>query len=400
MARHRSEPGATQANSSEPVPKEIESTAPIDHTKPNDTNRDAHTSKEDLNEDPNLDTNARNIKDEVANDQEDVDLKKPQSPMSRSPSPKRSRSPSRSRTPPHTFRRGQDDERRSASPARSRSYSYSRSRSPYSRSRSYSPRRSRRYSRDRSYSRSPSYSRSRSHSPSYTPRSHSYSRSRSYSRSPRSSRYRSYSPSPERRRKQSRGDKSSSPYGKIVIDNVTADIREDHIREIFGGYGRIESVWFSRPNPKIKMLKKLEGYSCYVIFKFPEEANRAEASMDGGMIDGKTVFVRSLAGPKTLSPPPRKPRSRGGNNRNTRRGRAAASSKPKRERRSRKKRAVDTYRPSKRGRSESPEDRRSKRYRDYSPSPNRGDSPGYNRRSYERSRSRSYTPPPRRSSNV
>lgn len=139
--------------------------------------------------------------------------------VSRSPS--RGRSRSRSHTPT------------SAPPAeRSRSRSHSRapthSRSPR---RSISPR---------------SRSNSRSRSPTPVPRegrnghrsiARSVTRSRSPSRGPgnRSYRDRSHSRSLSR---QSRGPQSS----KIVVEKLTKNVTEAHLREIFGSYGQIETL--------------------------------------------------------------------------------------------------------------------------------------------------------------
>ncbi|EUC45931.1 hypothetical protein COCMIDRAFT_4967 [Bipolaris oryzae ATCC 44560] len=129
-----------------------------------------------------------------------------------SPSPARSPSPSRTR-----------------SPSRDRSQTRSPSRSPSPRSgsprRSVSPR-SRSRSRSRTRSRSPrSLSPRRNGRRSYTPNSRSRSRGRSYTRSPTP---RDASPAPR--------------SAKIVVEALTRNVKEDHIREIFGKYGVIKDV--------------------------------------------------------------------------------------------------------------------------------------------------------------
>lgn len=129
-------------------------------------------------------------------------------------SPSRGRSLTRSHTPTSV--------QRAPSPKNSRSRTPRRSPSPRSRSRSDArsppPRDGRNgYGRGRSYSRSTS----RSRSPSRGDR-RSY-RDRSYTRSP----------SRDDRRTQS---------SKIVVEKLTKNVTEAHLREIFGSYGRIESI--------------------------------------------------------------------------------------------------------------------------------------------------------------
>jgi RNA-binding protein with serine-rich domain 1 len=133
-------------------------------------------------------------------------------------SPSRGRSRSRSHTPP------------SARPA-DRSLSRSRSRSPsYSRSprRSISPRSK---SDSRSRSRTPLPRDSRNGYRAHKDTSRSLTRSRSPSRDAGSRIYRerSYTRSPSR-------------HGKIVVEKLTKNVNEAHLREIFGSYGQIESL--------------------------------------------------------------------------------------------------------------------------------------------------------------
>lgn len=131
-----------------------------------------------------------------------------------SPSPPRGRSPARSATPTSA--------RRVPSSHHSRSPTARRSPSPRSGSRSYSrspPLRDGRNGHGRA--RSNGVSTSRSRSPSRGDR-RSY-RDRSYTRSP----------SRESRRAQS---------SKIVVEKLTKNVTEAHLREIFGSYGRIESI--------------------------------------------------------------------------------------------------------------------------------------------------------------
>ncbi|KAF2444778.1 hypothetical protein P171DRAFT_282545 [Karstenula rhodostoma CBS 690.94] len=128
-----------------------------------------------------------------------------------SPSPAPAREPTRSvsrgRSPTRSPRRSASDRSRSPTPQRSRTRSVSRSRTR-SPARSQSPRRNGR--------------------PSYTPDSRSRSRS---------SRGRSFTQSPSRR--------STSPAprsAKIVIEQLTKNVNEGHLREIFGSHGPIKDI--------------------------------------------------------------------------------------------------------------------------------------------------------------
>ena len=104
---------------------------------------------------------------------------------------------------------------------------------------SRSPSRGRSVSRSpiRRDSRSPQRSRSplRSHSP--PPRANGHGIRRSSSRDPIDSRARghSYSRSPPRRSPTRRS-------AKVVIEKLTKNVNEDHLRELFGAYGRVREV--------------------------------------------------------------------------------------------------------------------------------------------------------------
>lgn len=155
---------------------------------------------------------------------------------SRSPSPARSRTRSPSRDPSHTRSPSRPRSAQSGSPRRSvtprsptRSRSITRSRSPTS----PSPRRNGRRS--------------------YTPESRSRSRGRSYSRSltprdrspaPRSAKVsilpvldatsRAALPQPS--------CTSTLTHQQIVVEALTRNVKEDHVREIFGKYGVIKEL--------------------------------------------------------------------------------------------------------------------------------------------------------------
>lgn len=132
-----------------------------------------------------------------------------------------SRSPSRGRS--HTRSKSPDRMDRSLSPeqplpsSRRRSHSHSRSRTPTnSRSRSPVPRETRNGNGGRHRSRSTSHGQS----PSRGGGSRAY-RDRSHMRSPSHDRVQS---------------------SKIVVEQLTKNVTEAHLQEIFGSYGRIESI--------------------------------------------------------------------------------------------------------------------------------------------------------------
>ncbi|KMU90521.1 hypothetical protein CIHG_08410 [Coccidioides immitis H538.4] len=144
----------------------------------------------------------------------------------------RSISPSRSRSPPPR------DRSRSVSSGRSRSASPRRSPSPRARSRSRSRSRT---PRSRTRSLTP---RSRSPSPRRNGRGRGRSLSRTDSRSPYSSRTPSRDRHGGRYRDRSYSRSPSPPRRstKIVVEKLTKNVNEDHLREIFGAYGDIQSI--------------------------------------------------------------------------------------------------------------------------------------------------------------
>ncbi|EUC34533.1 hypothetical protein COCCADRAFT_4152 [Bipolaris zeicola 26-R-13] len=179
--------------------------------------------------------------------------------------------------------------------------------------RSPSPLRTRSPSRDRSHTRSPSRSRSpRSPSPrrSLSPRSRSRTRSRSpTSLSPRRNGRRSYTPNT---RSRSRGrsytrsptprDASPAPRSsKIVVEALTRNVKEDHIREIFGKYGVIKDVRMPM-NPTFNINRGI----AYVLYEEIDEAERAIAKMHDAQLDGSRIQVSIVLPRRRFSqtPPP------------------------------------------------------------------------------------------------
>ncbi|KAK5130984.1 hypothetical protein LTR08_001395 [Meristemomyces frigidus] len=137
------------------------------------------------------------------------------------------------------------------------------------------------HSRSRSRSRSPSRDRSRS-------RSH---RARSESRSPSRSPTRSRSP-----------DVPQS--AKIVIEKLTKNVNEGHLREIFSTYGDIKEL--EMPMNRQFMMNKGIAYILYTEARYAENAiaHMHEAQLDGALINVSIVLPRRRF---SRSPPAKRP---------------------------------------------------------------------------------------------
>ncbi|KAK5939599.1 hypothetical protein PMZ80_007978 [Knufia obscura] len=185
--------------------------------------------------------------------------------MASSKSASRGRSRSRSHTPPAARRASSPAPDHSRSPRRSPS----RSKSPPARERS----------RSASLSRSPD---TREYRNGNGDRARSRTRSRSPSRDGRRSyRERSYSRSPSRgRRPQS---------SKIVVEKLTKNVTEAHLQEIFGSYGRIQSI--DVPMNRQFMTNRGTAYIVYDSAAGSESAiaHMHEAQLDGAVITSATV---------------------------------------------------------------------------------------------------------------
>ncbi|KAK0834545.1 hypothetical protein LTR73_000833 [Friedmanniomyces endolithicus] len=128
----------------------------------------------------------------------------------------------------------------------------------------------------------------RSRSRSRTPRVRS--RSRTYTRSPNHSR----SPSPPALPKSA----------KIVIEKLTKNVHEAHLREIFSTYGTITELEMPM-NPQFMMNKGI----AYILFTQPSHAESAIAHMHEAQLDGALVNV-SIVLPRrrfSRSPPMKRP---------------------------------------------------------------------------------------------
>ena len=210
--------------------------------------------------------------------------------MATSRSQSRGRSRTRSQTPTSVKQAPPPEPARSRSPHRSPS--------PRSRSRS----------RSRSASRSPVTTRESRNGPTKG-RTYSRSRSRSPDREPRRS-YRDRS----RSRSPSRGRNLQS--SKIVVEKLTRNVNEGHLREIFGSYGRIETIDLpmnkqckQHPTDRSALLTSTvmtNRGTAYILYDHPSGSESAIAHMHEAQLDGSTITV-SIVLPRrafSRSPPP------------------------------------------------------------------------------------------------
>jgi len=177
---------------------------------------------------------------------------------------------------------------------------------PYMSSKSPAKKEKKSKSRSRSSSRSSS-SRSRSRSSG----SRSSSRSSS-SRSPSRRRSRGSRTPPRRSRSPRKKERAPSPLPtKLHVGNLTRNVNEEHLKEIFGNWGKLKRVElvFDRKTVQSK------GFA-YLEFEANEEAVEAMARMDGAQIDGNVISVQYTLPRAKRSPRPWRrpdfPRGRGG----------------------------------------------------------------------------------------
>ncbi|EPS30852.1 hypothetical protein PDE_05804 [Penicillium oxalicum 114-2] len=261
---------------------------------------------------------------------------------------------------------------------------------------------------DRNPVKSPrAHDRSRSYSRSATPDRHRRTRSRSHSisrdRSPSRSASGSRSPARGGRRYRSTSySRSPSPVqspprsSKVVVEKLTKNVTEAHLREIFGSFGDIEYIDL----PMNRSFMTNRG-TAYILYYDPADAEAAIAHMHEAQLDGAVLNV-SIVLPRrnfSRSPPPASNRGPGGRARFGKRTRG--DSPPRRHGRARPGDRRDTYRPPSVSRSRSPvrprsysrsrsPPRRGSRRAD-SPRSRRRRSPSYSSYSYS-SRSRSRSP--------
>ncbi|KAJ5035005.1 uncharacterized protein L3040_008267 [Drepanopeziza brunnea f. sp. 'multigermtubi'] len=118
---------------------------------------------------------------------------------------------------------------------------------------------------------------------------------RSVSRSPRrNSRYRSES------RSASRG-RTPSPVRstKVVIEKLTKNVNESHLREIFGTFGQIRDL----DMPMNRSFNTNRG-TAYILYTSEADAEAAIAHMHESQIDGAVINVSIVLPRRKFSPSP------------------------------------------------------------------------------------------------
>ncbi|KAL6196755.1 hypothetical protein ACLB2K_032369 [Fragaria x ananassa] len=157
-------------------------------------------------------------------------------------------------------------------------------------SRSFSSSSSRSSSRSRSRSSASSSSRSGS-SRSPSPRSSKRSPGARQGRSP-----------PPSKRASPPPRKASPAHESLVllIDKLTRNVNEGHLKEIFGNYGEVVNVELAMD----RSVNLPKGFG-YVEFKMRADAEKALLHMDGGQIDGNVVQAKFTLSQRHKSPPPK-----------------------------------------------------------------------------------------------
>ncbi|KAL1895339.1 hypothetical protein Cpir12675_003296 [Ceratocystis pirilliformis] len=211
----------------------------------------------------------------------------------------------RSPTPSRRSRSRSYSQSRSRSSGQSPSRSRSRSRSN-SLSRGQSPDRRRRHHRSASYSQSPdshrgrrrrlnSESKDKSRSRGRS-RSNSRTRSSNSSKSGSRSRSKSWSQSCSRSRTRSPDHQGST---KVVVERLTKNVNEAHLREIFGQFGGINDLYIPKNNLGVN-----RG-TAYILYFSEEDAEAAITHMHEAQIDSATINVSIvLKGSKFHHMPP------------------------------------------------------------------------------------------------
>merc|ERR1719247_1553831 len=77
-----------------------------------------------------------------------------------------------------------------------------------------------------------------------------------------------------------------TPKTTLQVSNLTRNCKEDHLKEIFGNFGKVMAVHLAID----KEVALPKGYG-YVDYEHKEEADAALMSMNGGQIDGNVIKI-------------------------------------------------------------------------------------------------------------
>ena len=79
-------------------------------------------------------------------------------------------------------------------------------------------------------------------------------------------------------------------YIIVVVHNITPNVTEKHLKEIFSNYGETKGVYIP-----INQKTKLKKNYAFIEFVKEENAEEAQLYMDEGQIDGRVVKVEILS---------------------------------------------------------------------------------------------------------
>lgn len=83
----------------------------------------------------------------------------------------------------------------------------------------------------------------------------------------------------------------NNPYNMtiVVVYNISPNLSEEHIKEIFSNYGEIKDVYIA-----INEETKVKKDYAFIEFTNRNDAENAELYMNGGQIDGLIIKVEIL----------------------------------------------------------------------------------------------------------
>lgn len=122
------------------------------------------------------------------------------------------------------------------------------------------------------------------------------SESRGRSLSPRG---RSRTRSRSRGRSESAGSVAAPKSTKVVIEKLTKNVTEDHLREIFGSFGEIKDL----DVPMNRSFNTNRG-TAYILYVSPSSAESAIAHMHESQLDGAVINVSIVLPRRKFSPQP------------------------------------------------------------------------------------------------